>query len=119
MRVPVRRRQPFGGLPFRAAVHLTLQMLAAVEAVHQEGYVHRDVKPSNFCVMEPAAGAASPRQLCILDFGQSRVFVDEKGKGGGARTRRDTAHDATRPAHDASWCARRRDVRRVMARKAM
>lgn len=31
-----------------SALHLSLQMLDCVQSVHEKGYLHRDVKPSNF-----------------------------------------------------------------------
>jgi serine/threonine protein kinase len=78
----LRKRQPDGLLPFGAALHAGLQMLALVEAVHAEGFIHRDVKPSNF-VLAAAVPTSSKqpgaRRLCILDFGQSRVYRDDKG----------------------------------------
>ena len=94
----LRKRQPDGLLPFGAAVHLGLQMLACVEAVHAEGFIHRDIKPSNF-VLSSSSGSSLPntvasssssssavgsggkpakRQLYILDFGQSRIYKDER-----------------------------------------
>jgi serine/threonine protein kinase len=42
----LRKRQPGGLMPFGACLHIGLQMLACIEAVHQEGYVHRDIKVS-------------------------------------------------------------------------
>ena len=75
----LRKRQPDGLLPFGAALHAGLQMLALVEAVHAEGFIHRDVKPSNFVLAAAASGRPGGRRLCILDFGQSRVYRDDKG----------------------------------------
>lgn len=72
----LRKRQPGGLLPFGAALHISLQMLACLEAVHQEGYVHRDVKPSNFVF---GASRAGRHTLFVLDFGQSRMYVDDRG----------------------------------------
>ena len=74
----VRKRQVHGLLPFGAAGHICLQMMSCLEAVHAEGFLHRDVKPSNF-VTSAAAGHSHGNQLFVLDFGQSRMYLDDRG----------------------------------------
>lgn len=32
----------------RIAIQLVIEMLTAIEEVHNAGFIHRDVKPSNF-----------------------------------------------------------------------
>ena len=56
---------------------LGIQMLRAIEAVHDLGYLHRDVKPSNYAMgLSPAK-----RHSCFLiDFGLSRRFVMPNGE---------------------------------------
>lgn len=92
----LRKAQPNGLLPLGAALAIGGQMLTCLEALHREGYVHRDVKPSNFCMgggpelgvasvsLPPASATRSvalPRRLVyLLDFGEARMFVDDKGK---------------------------------------
>lgn len=58
-----------------------------------QGFIHRDIKPSNFVLSSSvsastarqggtalAHAAGSKRQVLVLDFGQSRVYKDEKGE---------------------------------------
>jgi len=73
----LRRKQPDSFMPYGSVCHIVLQMLASVEALHQEGYIHRDLKPSNFV---HGLGRAGKKQVYVIDFGQSRMFVDEEGE---------------------------------------
>lgn len=56
----------FGPLPVRLTAVLLDQLLAALEAIHAERIVHRDVKPAN--LMLDATGDRMPR-LWLGDFG--------------------------------------------------
>jgi len=50
-------------------------MLNAIENVHNKGFIHRDVKPSNFLV-----GRAKARnKVYITDFGLSKSHLDKDG----------------------------------------
>ncbi len=67
---------PPEGLPPRRAVAVFRQLLAAVEAIHAAGVMHRDLKPDNiFLVPTPQAddGAANgAERVRVLDFGLAR-----------------------------------------------
>jgi predicted Ser/Thr protein kinase len=58
--------QRLGPLPIEQAVHLTDQILSALEHAHRAGIVHRDMKPAN--VIVTAEGSVK-----IMDFGIARV----------------------------------------------
>lgn len=50
---------------------LAVEMLKGLEALHQVGFVHRDVKPNNFIL----AGDGS-RRILLIDFGLCRSYRD-------------------------------------------
>src|SRR3954469_15413420 len=66
-----------GPLPPRAVARIGLDVLAALEAAHAAGIVHRDVKPAN--VLVNAEGRA-----CLTDFGLATSTRDSTLTGDGA-----------------------------------
>jgi serine/threonine protein kinase len=68
-----------GPLDIGAAVHMAVQVCRALEAAHQRGVVHRDLKPHNVFLLAGENGELPPRpSVRVLDFGLSR-FVDAPG----------------------------------------
>ncbi len=58
-----------GALDYRRAVELMLQICAAVEAAHQSGVIHRDLKPDNIKIKQIAAN----ERVKVLDFGIAKL----------------------------------------------
>ncbi len=56
-----------------------LQMAACVEAVHERGYLHRDIKPQNFLVVERTPGN---NEVVIADFGVAIQTSEELNVNG-------------------------------------
>ena len=71
-------RLQHGPVPASAAASMTIRQAEALAALHETGYLHGDIKPSN--VGFTAAG--SPK---LLDFGLAREANDEATIGGTVR----------------------------------
>jgi serine/threonine-protein kinase len=55
-----------GRLPYDEVVRILLELAAGLQAAHQAGVVHRDVKPENILL------EGSAREVLIMDFGIAR-----------------------------------------------
>lgn len=62
-----------GNLDVYEAVRVIGQLLAGLEAAHQKGVVHRDVKPTNIFLAETFGST----KVKLIDFGIGKVLVDE------------------------------------------
>lgn len=58
----------------KTVLMLADQMVNRVEYVHSKNFIHRDIKPGNFCV---GLGKMAS-QVCIVDFGLAKRFRDSK-----------------------------------------
>jgi len=58
-------------LPWRRALHIARHLLRALAHAHEEGIVHRDVKPENVILVEQDG---DPDFAKILDFGIAKLF---------------------------------------------
>lgn len=60
----IRSASTDGLVPLPMVVYLCKQMLTCIESLHIHGFVHRDVKPSNFMQKR-----AEDTKFCVIDFG--------------------------------------------------
>eukprot|EP00929_Paragymnodinium_shiwhaense_P091243 TRINITY_DN51263_c0_g1_i1.p1 TRINITY_DN51263_c0_g1~~TRINITY_DN51263_c0_g1_i1.p1 ORF type:complete len:377 (-),score=61.90 TRINITY_DN51263_c0_g1_i1:400-1530(-) len=60
----------------KTVLQLADQMLGCIEAVHECGFVHRDVKPQNFLI----GRGAKANQVYIIDFGLSKRYCEPRTK---------------------------------------
>merc|ERR1712243_266487 len=61
---------------------MVLQMLATVQAIHERGLLHRDIKPNNFLL---GRTKSTRLNVYIVDFGLVRRHLEQDGKPRRAR----------------------------------
>jgi tau tubulin kinase len=60
---------------------ILIQMINSIEALHDRGYIHRDIKPTNFVMAKPVPGDSEGENKCyMVDFGLAKVHLDKNGK---------------------------------------
>ncbi|MFH4978151.1 hypothetical protein AB6A40_004860 [Gnathostoma spinigerum] len=73
----LRRESPRQCFSISTAIRLGLQILAAIKEIHSIGFLHRDVKPSNFAM---GRTGSTSRNVYMLDFGLARQYLNAKGE---------------------------------------
>ncbi len=67
-----------GPLPPHRAAHFAAQILDGLDAAHQAGVVHRDLKPDNIMLVVPNSDDEADRPIIkLMDFGIARVRMDD------------------------------------------
>ncbi|MFH8249258.1 serine/threonine-protein kinase [Microbacterium sp. B2969] len=61
-----------GPLPLAQARHLAIELASGLNAVHEAGLVHRDVKPSNILLAQ-ASGVSAHFHVKLADFGLAQL----------------------------------------------
>ncbi len=62
-----------GAIPVEESLKLALQIAEALEAAHEKGVIHRDMKPANIKV-------TPDEKVKVLDFGLAKAFAGEQAE---------------------------------------
>ena len=77
------RKQLGGKFSIATTALLAKQMLLGIQSAHEIGFLHRDIKPGNFCIASQGSTYIDEcrRLRCFLiDFGLSRRYLSSSGK---------------------------------------
>ncbi|VDQ04324.1 unnamed protein product, partial [Trichobilharzia regenti] len=113
----IRRTLPGAVFSLGTAFRLIKQCITALQTLHDAGFLHRDVKPSNFAIQrgKPKDNASQRIQVTLLDFGLARPYTIN-GPGSEVRNARQiagfrgTVRYASINAHSHQDLARRDDL---------
>ncbi|XP_057316957.1 uncharacterized protein LOC130657967 isoform X1 [Hydractinia symbiolongicarpus] len=106
----LRRSQSRGAFSIGTMLKLGVQILNGIEAIHDCGFLHRDVKPSNFAMGNTKQ---TSRTVYMLDFGLSRQYVNNEGNVRAPRAVagfRGTVRYASITAHENKEMSRKDDL---------
>ncbi|KAI1713904.1 protein kinase domain-containing protein [Ditylenchus destructor] len=73
----IRKKLPQDHFSVSTTLRVALQCFDALKAVHEAGFLHRDVKPTNICI---GFGPEECRKIFLIDFGMVRRFRQPDGK---------------------------------------
>ena len=91
----------------KIAIHILLEMLVSIQEVHDRGFIHRDVKASNFVLCK------ENRRVFIVDFGLAKKHLNNDNQVMPKRKKADfrgTVSFASLNAHNNIDLARRDDL---------
>ncbi|CAI2732715.1 unnamed protein product [Schistosoma spindalis] len=87
----IRRTLPGAVFTLGTAFRLIKQCITALKSLHDAGFLHRDVKPSNFAIQRGESREGSLRvEVTLLDFGLARPYT-VNGPGTEVRNARQVA----------------------------
>ncbi len=73
----LRKHQPNQKFSISTTLRVGVQIIAAIQSMHDCGFLHRDIKPSNFAIGDTPETA---RTCYMLDYGLSRQYTTVTGE---------------------------------------
>lgn len=70
----------FGTLDQSQLLDITLPILSGLEAIHNKGILHRDIKPGNIYLRNGVDDTGKPKGPMLIDFGAARYAVGQQSQ---------------------------------------
>jgi serine/threonine protein kinase len=97
----------------KTSLMLADQMISRIETMHNNSYIHRDIKPDNFML----GNNKNQNTIYVIDFGLAKRFKDPKSglhiKGKEHKSLTGTARYASSNAHKGMEQSRRDDLEAI------
>ncbi|KAJ6229531.1 tau-tubulin kinase 1 [Anaeramoeba flamelloides] len=113
----LRKKQPSKKFSISTTIKLLIDMISSIEDLHALGYIHRDIKSSNFAIRKTKKSKTQEgiqkSYCCIIDFGLCRKYVQSNGELKPEREKvgfRGTAKFASINSHTEKDLSRRDDL---------
>lgn len=65
-----------GPLPLKDVLVIACALIRRVRAIHEQGYLHCDIKPANVCLASPQS--SNSNEIVCIDFGMVKRWVDDE-----------------------------------------
>ena len=69
-------KTPSKQFSLKTVLMLVDQMIQRIEFVHNRAFLHRDIKPDNFCI----GNNKTRKKLFLIDFGLAKRYLQRDGK---------------------------------------
>jgi serine/threonine protein kinase len=74
------KNSKYGRFTIKTAVQIGAQIIDRLQGLHEQGYIHNDLKPDNLLLRSNARNKLSSSEVILIDFGVSRNYVDNIGE---------------------------------------
>ncbi|KAJ5070890.1 tau-tubulin kinase 1 [Anaeramoeba ignava] len=108
----LKRKTQKGRFSLATTMKLGIEMISSIEDIHEIGYIHRDIKSSNFLIRKHPV-PENKKFLVLIDFGLARKFVDNENNPRPSRGNvgfRGTARYASIDSHEGNDLGRKDDL---------
>jgi len=105
----IKKQQPDKKFGLLIGCKIGIELINAIQSIHDLRFIHRDIKPSNFVI----GRKNNNRKIYVIDFGLAKCYTDKNGEHLKSRSEtgfRGTARYASIRSHNLEDLSRRDDM---------